>query len=164
MLSASDEERVAHLPIRELARSLDAGELSATRLVELYRSRIERLDHAGPGVNAVLEVDPDAPAVAALAVALPVNRPPYLIDVAAQAQPPAVPSTLPSSMSGYPMVTVPSGYAFGHLPLGICLLGRPGGDAAAGAGRSVRARVGGAPPAVISGHIGHHPASRLSDC
>ena len=39
-------------------------------------------------------------------------------------------STQPSAMAGYPIVTVPSGWAFDALPLGLALFSRPGDEAA----------------------------------
>jgi amidase len=38
-------------------------------------------------------------------------------------------STQPSAMAGYPIVTVPSGMAFGALPLGLSFFARPGSEA-----------------------------------
>ena len=44
----------------EIAVALDAGEVTAEALVETYLSRIERIDHAGPTLQSVLAVNPDA--------------------------------------------------------------------------------------------------------
>lgn len=38
-------------------------------------------------------------------------------------------STQPSAMAGYPIVTVPSGMAFGALPLGLAFFAKPGSEA-----------------------------------
>jgi amidase len=38
-------------------------------------------------------------------------------------------STQPAAMAGYPIVTVPAGMAFGALPLGLALFGKPGSEA-----------------------------------
>jgi len=50
--------------ILELGQKMAAGELTATSLVESYLDRIDRLDKNGPAVNAVLELNPDALAIA----------------------------------------------------------------------------------------------------
>lgn len=46
--------------IAELAEAQDAGTVSAQALVRAYIERIERIDRAGPGINAVIELNPDA--------------------------------------------------------------------------------------------------------
>ncbi len=53
------------LTIAALQARMDTGELSARSLTEAYLGRIERLDRQGPTLNAVLELNPDAPAIAA---------------------------------------------------------------------------------------------------
>ncbi|HLX09026.1 MAG TPA: amidase [Thermoanaerobaculia bacterium] len=50
--------------IAELQQMMAHGHLSATELVEYYIQRIEALDRRGPKVNAVLEINPDAIAIA----------------------------------------------------------------------------------------------------
>lgn len=47
--------------IAELQTAMAEGRLSASELVELYRARIGALDDAGPRLNAVVELNPDAP-------------------------------------------------------------------------------------------------------
>ncbi len=44
----------------EIAAALNAGEVTAEALVEAYLSRIERIDRAGPTLQSVLAVNPDA--------------------------------------------------------------------------------------------------------
>ena len=46
--------------IAELHDRMQRGELSAEGLVRFYRDRIEALDDAGPQLNAVIELNPDA--------------------------------------------------------------------------------------------------------
>jgi amidase len=46
--------------ISELQEKMEAGELTARRLVELYSERISAVDKEGPYVNAVMEMNPDA--------------------------------------------------------------------------------------------------------
>jgi amidase len=51
--------------IAELAARMTRGELTSRELTAAYVARIEALDRAGPSLRAVLELDADAPAVAA---------------------------------------------------------------------------------------------------
>jgi amidase len=46
--------------LTDLQARLASGELSARALAEHYLDRIARLDHAGPNLNSVIEVNPDA--------------------------------------------------------------------------------------------------------
>lgn len=50
--------------IAELQRQMTSGERSARQIVELYLARIEAIDKNGPALNAVLEINPDARALA----------------------------------------------------------------------------------------------------
>lgn len=52
------------LSILELQARLQSGALTARRLVERYLERIEQLDKNGPALNAVIELNPDALALA----------------------------------------------------------------------------------------------------
>jgi amidase len=56
---------VDNATIGELRRALGAGDTTAAALVQAYLARIEAYDSAGPRLNAVREVNPDAPAIAA---------------------------------------------------------------------------------------------------
>jgi amidase len=56
---------VDNATIGELRQALAAGETTAAALVQAYLTRIEAYDSAGPRLNAVREVNPDAPAIAA---------------------------------------------------------------------------------------------------
>ena len=56
---------VDNATIGELRRALGAGDINAGALVKAYLARIEAYDSAGPRLNAVREVNPDAPAIAA---------------------------------------------------------------------------------------------------
>jgi amidase len=53
------------MTIFEMQRKMSAGELTAHELVERYLERIDQLDQHGPAINAVIEVNPDALAIAA---------------------------------------------------------------------------------------------------
>jgi amidase len=56
---------VDNATIAELHRALAAGDTTAAGLVQAYLARIAAYDRAGPRLNAVREVNPDAPAIAA---------------------------------------------------------------------------------------------------
>jgi amidase len=51
--------------IAELSAALGAGRTTSRRLVEQYSARIRALDERGPRLGHVLEINPDAPAIAA---------------------------------------------------------------------------------------------------
>jgi amidase len=55
---------VREVGVVELQEAMTAGRITARRLVELYLARIEELDRKGPALHAVLEVNPDALAIA----------------------------------------------------------------------------------------------------
>lgn len=48
----------------DLQRAMAVGRLSARRLVEMYRERIQALDSNGPRLRSVIELNPDAEAIA----------------------------------------------------------------------------------------------------
>jgi amidase len=49
----------------DLQKGLKKGKYSSVSLVKQYLSRIEEIDHHGPGLNSIIEVNPDALAIAA---------------------------------------------------------------------------------------------------
>lgn len=55
---------VAEKSIRDLQAALAGGQVTSERLVELYLARIDAYDQAGPRLNAVLHVNPNAAAAA----------------------------------------------------------------------------------------------------
>lgn len=55
----------AEATIAELARAQAEGSLTARALTEAYLARIEAIDRSGPRINAVIECNPDALAIAA---------------------------------------------------------------------------------------------------
>ena len=57
--------------ISELQQKMNSGELTARQLAELYLERIDSIDRNGPRLNAILETNPDA---LALASSLDVER------------------------------------------------------------------------------------------
>jgi len=50
--------------ITDLHDRMQRGELRAEQLVDWYLQRIEAIDHAGAGLNSIIEVNPDAIAIA----------------------------------------------------------------------------------------------------
>ena len=46
--------------LADVAQALSGGKISASSLARLYLARIEAYDRAGPGLNAVRELNPDA--------------------------------------------------------------------------------------------------------
>ncbi|MDD5369231.1 MAG: amidase [Anaerolineaceae bacterium] len=51
--------------ISELQELLSSGVVTSRNLVEAYLDRIETIDRQGPGLNAIIEINPDALAIAA---------------------------------------------------------------------------------------------------
>ena len=56
---------VAEVTVHELQAAMTAGNVTALALVNAYLARIQAIDRAGPRVNAILELNPDARAIAA---------------------------------------------------------------------------------------------------
>lgn len=65
MVSDRDPDELTQATIAQLAARLEAGTLTAVALTAAYLDRIERFDRAGPRINSVIEVNPDALDVAA---------------------------------------------------------------------------------------------------
>ncbi len=55
---------LAEATIDDLQRRMAAGELTARALTQAYLERIAEIDHAGPKLNAVIELNPDALTIA----------------------------------------------------------------------------------------------------
>jgi len=51
--------------VAELHDQMQRGEISSAELVDWYIDRIEAVDQAGPGLNAIIEINPDARRIAA---------------------------------------------------------------------------------------------------
>src|SRR5438552_2704969 len=65
---SSDASKLPHMPepgIAELQAAMASGSLTARGLVESYLARIEALDRKGPSLHAIIEINPDALALAA---------------------------------------------------------------------------------------------------
>src|SRR6266851_2366564 len=65
MTSMEGKLRVGNATIAEFQQALAEGRTTASALVRAYLARIEAYDRAGPGFNAVREVNPEALAIAA---------------------------------------------------------------------------------------------------
>ena len=62
---------VENASIEDLRTALATGRITAAALVDAYRARIDAYDRAGPRLNAVRELNPDAAAIAAASDARP---------------------------------------------------------------------------------------------
>ena len=101
-------------------RAVSKGPLSEKAYVDALarRRRLSRQD----GIDATLNrLDLDAMVVAT-------DRPPYVRDPAVEHSPPMVPSALPAAMAGYPIITVPAGFVFGDLPIGVSFFAGAGSE------------------------------------
>ncbi|MGB7593631.1 MAG: amidase [Terriglobia bacterium] len=56
---------LGEITVAELQDEMQSGQLTARSLAEKYLARIEKVDKHGPAVNSVIEVNPDALAIAA---------------------------------------------------------------------------------------------------
>src|ERR1700758_826004 len=63
--AAEEPVCVENATIGGLVEALAAGRVTAAELVRAYTARIEAYDRAGPSLNAVRELNPDAAAIAA---------------------------------------------------------------------------------------------------
>src|SRR4051812_35051165 len=61
---AADNFRFAEATIDDLQSQMAAGKLTARELTSAYLERIAQIDKAGPRLNAIIELNPDALAMA----------------------------------------------------------------------------------------------------
>jgi amidase len=59
-----DEFPLNEATIDELQQKMTKGELSSRTITEMYLQRIESIDKSGPAINSVIEINPDAVALA----------------------------------------------------------------------------------------------------
>ena len=52
------------ITIDELQDGMKSGKFTARSLVEKYSARIKEIDKSGPAINSIIEMNPDAPAIA----------------------------------------------------------------------------------------------------
>jgi amidase len=62
--SRADDFELNELTLQELQKKMASGEYTSLDLTEMYLERIAAIDKAGPRINAVIEVNPDARAIA----------------------------------------------------------------------------------------------------
>ena len=60
----SDDFALNETSIAQLAQKMQSGELTARALVQQYLDRIAAIDKIGPAINAIIELNPDALAIA----------------------------------------------------------------------------------------------------
>lgn len=77
ILSRDAHVTMKEMTILELQSQIEAGELTTSSLTASYLARIEPLDTQGPGVNAVIDLNPDA---LDIAIALDTEQQPEIID------------------------------------------------------------------------------------
>ncbi|HEX7034342.1 MAG TPA: amidase [Pseudomonadales bacterium] len=63
--AAPDAEAIAGLTAEELRARLERGELTAAAVTDAFLARIAELDDAGPRLNAIVDLNPDARRIAA---------------------------------------------------------------------------------------------------
>jgi len=62
--AATDPFELAEITIAGLQEGYQSGRWTARQVTEMYLARIESVDRRGPGVNSVIEINPDAIAIA----------------------------------------------------------------------------------------------------
>ena len=63
--AAAPFAEIEEMSVAEMRAALDSGDLTSRELVNMYISRIEAIDQQGPTLNSVLQLNPDAAAIAA---------------------------------------------------------------------------------------------------
>ena len=63
--AAPAQENLEEITIAQLQEGLTLSRFTSVQLVERYSERIAQIDKAGPRINSVIEMNPDAPAIAA---------------------------------------------------------------------------------------------------
>src|SRR5438477_6787043 len=56
---------VVEASVADLQQAMESGTLTSRALVRLYLARIRAIDKSGPKLNSILELNPDAPGIAA---------------------------------------------------------------------------------------------------
>jgi amidase len=62
--SGGSASMIEEVPVDQLRKALDAGEMTVRELVQACLDRIAAMDQTGPTLRAVIETNPDAPAIA----------------------------------------------------------------------------------------------------
>ena len=112
--------------IAQLQEAMTDGHLTSERLTQYYLDRIFALDQDGPGVNAVIQLNPDAIEIAERADAMrrqgaTTDRPAWTTDLILGDHFLFASSGL-AGPAGYPIIQVPAGDVLG-MPVGISFIG-----------------------------------------
>lgn len=59
-----DSFELSEVPVKELQQKMQEGKISSKSLTQLYLKRIAEIDKSGPKLNAIIELNPDALAIA----------------------------------------------------------------------------------------------------
>lgn len=62
--ASSDNFPLNEITIDELQQKMQSGEYTARSIAEMYLKRIESIDKSGPTINSIIEINPDALAIA----------------------------------------------------------------------------------------------------
>src|SRR5258708_17632028 len=62
--NSSQEFPLNEITVDELQKKMKSGELTSRSITEMYLNRINAIDKNGPTINSVIEVNPDALAIA----------------------------------------------------------------------------------------------------
>ena len=65
MASGKSSFKVAEMSVAQLQAAMQSGKVSAQQLVQAYTARIAAIDRAGPKLRSVIEMNPEASAIAA---------------------------------------------------------------------------------------------------
>lgn len=65
-IAAAGKPNVVEASVADLQAAMQAGRLSAVAITQAYLARIKAIDQAGPRINSVIELNPDALAIAAM--------------------------------------------------------------------------------------------------
>src|SRR5882724_6947380 len=63
-LKTADDFELNELTIDSFQQKMKSGELTSRSITELYLKRIDAIDKNGPTINSVIEINPDALAIA----------------------------------------------------------------------------------------------------
>ncbi len=64
LAAGTDPLNISEATVADLQAAMQSGKLTALQLVQAYTARIQAIDKAGPKLNSVIELNPDAAAIA----------------------------------------------------------------------------------------------------
>src|SRR5205085_7823966 len=59
-----DDFELNEVTVAALQEKMKSGQYSSEKITQLYLDRINKIDKAGPAINSVIEINPDATAIA----------------------------------------------------------------------------------------------------